>query len=227
MRVKGNRSGGGRVKISHFFLLLIFSSIPVLLIKSFGSRDWHAKAANHEEHNLNTLPAASLANNKDNKVALSQDSAATTDKQDLKDSNFVEFIFSNLDGKTGEEGTVIVQLFPEWCPLGVERIKALTAAKFWDGCKAFRVLDNFMAQLGINGDPKVQSFWVSKKIKDDPVKSSNTRGTVTFAMAGPNTRTTQIFFNFVDNKFLDGQGFAPFGKVVSGLDIIDKVRAHV
>eukprot|EP00985_Skeletonema_marinoi_P023170 scaffold15223_cov58-Skeletonema_marinoi.AAC.1 len=83
---------------------------------------------------------------------------------------------------------------PEWAPLGVERIKELTAAKFYDECRVFRVIHRFMAQLGINGDPKIQKLF-KKEIKDDPVKTSNARGTVTFAMAGPNTRTTQIFFN--------------------------------
>ena len=82
-----------------------------------------------------------------------------------------------------------------------------------------------MVQLGINGDPTVQKQW-RNAIPDDPVKTSNARGTVTFAMAGPNTRTTQIFFNTVNNKYLDGQGFAPFGKVVSGMEVIDSINGE-
>jgi|Transcript_1194 peptidyl-prolyl cis-trans isomerase A (cyclophilin A) len=219
MRVKGKRSDGARAK--HFFLLFALAFVVVILIKSFGSGSWHSKAANDEEHNLNKIPAASLTASKDNQVA---SDTTITKNEAVQDSNFVEFVFSNLDGESGKEGTVIVQLMPEWAPLGVGRIKELTAAKFYDECRVFRVIHRFMAQLGINGDPKIQKLW-KKEIKDDPVKTSNARGTVTFAMAGPNTRTTQIFFNKVDNKYLDGQGFAPFGKVVSGLEeVIDHIN---
>ena len=111
-------------------------------------------------------------------------------------------------------GEVLVKLHPEWAPIGVERIKELTADSFWDECRAFRVLPNFVVQLGINGDPQKQHKW-KHNIKDETsVKASNTRGTVTFAMAGPNTRTTQIFFNKVNNSRLDKENFAPFGDVI-------------
>ena len=215
MRVKANNTNDGtRAKICDFFRLVALSFVAVILIKSLGSGSWHSKAANREEHNISLT-----ASKEDNQVA------SITKNEAGKDSNFVEFVFSNLNGETGREGTVIVQLMPEWAPLGVERIKELIDAKFYDECRAFRVVKKFMAQLGINGDPKVQKLWVGKKIKDDPVKASNTRGTVTFATSGPDTRTTQIFFNKVDNKFLDGQFFAPFGKVVSGLEeVIDHIN---
>jgi len=218
MRVKGNTNNGTSTKIiSHLLRLLTLSFFAVVLIKSFGSGSWHSKAANHEEHNINNIPAASLTV-KDSQVA-------SINNEAVKDSNFVEFVFSNLDGETGKEGILIVQLMPEWAPLGVERIRELVTAKFYDECRAFRVIKRFMAQLGINGDHKVSKLWARKTIKDDPVKTSNARGTVTFAMSGPNTRTTQIFFNMVDNKYLDGQGFAPFGKVVSGLEeVIDHIN---
>jgi len=137
----------------------------------------------------------------------------------------IKFVFGNLDGEEGHEGEVIVKLHPEWAPIGVQRIKDLTADSFWDECRAFRVLPNFVVQLGINGDPVKQKKW-RENIKDDPVKASNTRGTVTFAMAGRGTRTTQIFFNKVDNKSLDGQNFAPFGEVLSGMEIIDRIYAE-
>ena len=219
----GGGGGLGRAK-THFLLLGALALVIVVGVRVFGSGSWHSKAAQHEEHNI-VMSAGSLATAaKDNKVTSNVVAAKdTTNNGDVQDSNFVEFVFSNLDGKAGQEGSVIVQLIPEDAPLGVKRIKELTAAKFWDECRVFRVIHNFMAQLGINGDPKVQKQW-AKAIPDDPVKTSNSRGTVTFATSGKNSRTTQIFFNKVNNKYLDGQGFAPFGKVVSGMDIIDRIN---
>ena len=103
----------------------------------------------------------------------------------------------------------------------------LAQNKFYDDCRFFRVLPGFVAQFGINGNPSVQSQWRSKSLPDDPVKVSNTRGTVVFATAGPNTRTTQIFVNTRNegNAFLDKQGFSPFGQVIEGMDIIDQLYA--
>ena len=87
----------------------------------------------------------------------------------------------------------------------------------------FRVIEGFMVQFGINGDPKISAVWRDANIQDDPVKQSNMRGNVTFATAGPNTRTTQVFINFGNNVGLDEQGFSPFGKVVSGMDVVDSL----
>ena len=80
-----------------------------------------------------------------------------------------------------------------------------------------------MIQFGINGNPNLAALWRSAMIQDDPVKESNRRGYITYAMAGPNTRTTQVFINFQNNSGLDGQGFAPFGRVTSGMDVVDKL----
>jgi peptidyl-prolyl cis-trans isomerase A (cyclophilin A) len=103
----------------------------------------------------------------------------------------------------------------------------LVSNGFYDNCRFFRVLPGFIAQFGINGDPNVMARWRSSSIPDDPVKVSNTRGTVVFATAGKNTRTTQIFINTrgQGNDFLDGQGFSPFGEVISGMEVVDKLYA--
>lgn len=221
MRVKNfsrRDDGGGRAK-THLLVLAATALVMVLGARFFfGTGSWHSKAAQHEEHNISKSVASPATDAIGSQVASS--SAAIID-----DSSFVEFIFSNLEGKSGQEGSVVVQLIPEDAPLGVKRIKELTAAKFWNDCRVFRVVHKFMAQMGINGDPTVQKQW-RNAIPDDPVKTSNARGTVTFAMAGPNTRTTQIFFNTVNNKYLDGQGFAPFGKVVSGMEVIDSINGE-
>jgi peptidyl-prolyl cis-trans isomerase A (cyclophilin A) len=137
----------------------------------------------------------------------------------------VEMQVANIDGEEGKVGTIRIQLRPEWAPRGVQRFEDLTEQGFFDGCRMFRVLPGFIAQFGITGDPTVQSKWRSSSIPDDPVKVSNTRGTVVFATAGPNTRTSQIFINTNQkgNGFLDGQGFSPFGEVIEGMEFADQL----
>ena len=114
-------------------------------------------------------------------------------------------------------GDFIVEVHREWAPIGAERFYQLVKSGFYDECRFFRVVPGFMVQFGINGDPGVQRQW-ENNITDDPVVKSNTRGFVTFATSGPNSRTTQIFINFGDNESLDGQGFAPFGEVIEGME---------
>jgi peptidyl-prolyl cis-trans isomerase A (cyclophilin A) len=121
-------------------------------------------------------------------------------------------------------GPFVVLIHRAWAPKGADRFYNLVKYGFFDNCRFFRVVPNFMVQFGINGDPTVQAPWRSANLADDPVKESNRRGTVTFATAGPNTRTTQVFINFKDNSFLDKQGFAPFGEVVSGMEVVDKIN---
>jgi peptidyl-prolyl cis-trans isomerase A (cyclophilin A) len=121
------------------------------------------------------------------------------------------------------KGAFVIEVHRDWAPNGADRFYNLVKNGFYNDVRFFRVLDGFMAQFGINGNPSLSAVWRNANIKDDPVKQSNTRGTVTFATAGPNTRTTQVFINFGDNAGLDGQGFSPFGKVVSGMDVVDSL----
>jgi peptidyl-prolyl cis-trans isomerase A (cyclophilin A) len=123
------------------------------------------------------------------------------------------------------KGTFVVEVHRDWAPIGADRFYNLVKNGFYDNARFFRVIEGFMVQFGINGDPNVAAVWRDADIKDDPVKESNQRGTITFATAGPNTRTTQVFINFADNAPLDGQGFAPFGKVVSGMEVVDSLYA--
>ena len=122
-------------------------------------------------------------------------------------------------------GTFTIEVQRDWAPKGADRFYNLVKNGLLDECRFFRVVSGFMVQFGINGDPSVSGAWRDKRIADDPVKQSNKRGFITFATAGPGTRTSQLFINFADNNFLDGQGFAPFGKVVEGMDVVDKIFA--
>ena len=125
------------------------------------------------------------------------------------------------------QGTVVIEVIPEWAPLGAARFRELVEDGFFDGCRFFRVVPNFVVQFGINGDPKVQGRWRRANLKDDRATGkSNLKGTVTFATAGANTRTTQLFVNLKDNGFLDQMGFTPFGKVVEGMKAIEKINAE-
>jgi peptidyl-prolyl cis-trans isomerase A (cyclophilin A) len=124
-------------------------------------------------------------------------------------------------------GDFVVDVTRAWAPLGADRFHEAVKAGFFDECRFFRVVPNFMVQFGINGDPEVQTKWRDATIKDDPDPKSNTKGMDTFATSGPNSRTTQMFINFKDNSFLDNQGFAPFGKVSDeGMKIVDKINAE-
>jgi peptidyl-prolyl cis-trans isomerase A (cyclophilin A) len=122
------------------------------------------------------------------------------------------------------KGPIVITVHRAWAPLGADRFYNLVKNGFYDETRFFRVIDGFMAQIGMHGDPSVQRAWTSARLQDDPVKESNKRGYVTFAKSGaPNSRSTQIFINYRDNSSLDRQGFAPFGQVVSGMEVVDKL----
>jgi cyclophilin family peptidyl-prolyl cis-trans isomerase len=132
---------------------------------------------------------------------------------------------TSLEG--GASGNVSILFNSEWAPLGVNRIRELVQANFFDDTGIFRVVPDFVVQWGLSGEPAVQQKWDAKVIRDDPAGVvSNVRGTVTFATGGPNTRTTQLFINLKDNARLDDMGFAPIGKVLGdGMDVIQRIYA--
>jgi peptidyl-prolyl cis-trans isomerase A (cyclophilin A) len=124
------------------------------------------------------------------------------------------------------KGNFTVEVTRSLAPQGADRFYNLVRSGYFKDVAFFRVIPGFMCQFGIHGDPKVSAAWRKAQIPDDPVKASNTRGAVTFATAGPNTRTTQLFISFGDNSRLDSTGFAPFGKVTGGMDVVDKINGE-
>ena len=126
------------------------------------------------------------------------------------------------------KGNFTVEVTRSLAPNGADRFYNLVRSGYFKNVAFFRVIPGFMCQFGIHGDPKVADAWNKDKaqIPDDAVKASNTRGAVTFATAGPNTRTTQLFINFGDNSRLDKTGFSPFGKVTEGMDVVDKINGE-
>jgi len=121
------------------------------------------------------------------------------------------------------KGDFVVTVHRTWATNGADRLYNLAKNGFFDGAKFFRVVPGFVVQFGISPYPKVSEAWRDAMIPDDIVTNHNTRGTVSFASAGENTRTTQIFINLGDNRGLDSNGFAPVGSVVSGMKVVDRL----
>ena len=121
------------------------------------------------------------------------------------------------------KGDIVIEVTRAWAPNGADRFYNLVKIGYFEDIAFFRVIDGFMAQFGIHGEPDVNKAWRMARIQDDPVKESNKPGYVTFATSGPNSRTVQMFINYGDNNRLDGQGFSPFGKVVTGMDVVNKL----
>lgn len=150
-----------------------------------------------------------------------------TESDLLPDGRIIEFLIANLNKNATNKFRI--QLHSSWAPIGVERFEYLTTSDFWKDCRIFRIVKNFVVQFGISSDPIIQAGWEAMgPIIDDPVVASNDRGTVTFATAGEDTRTTEIFINTANNKDLDDQGFAPVGEVLpagegyGGMEVIDE-----
>ena len=133
---------------------------------------------------------------------------------------------SFLVAVTTNRGTVVIAVHRDWAPRGADRVYQLIRARFYDAARFFRVIPRFVAQFGLPADPRRLPSWSKQPIPDDPVRRSNLRGMLTFATAGPNTRTTQLFINLADNPRLDALGFAPIGQVVKGLAIVDALNGQ-
>ena len=125
------------------------------------------------------------------------------------------------------KGLVVVEVHRDWAPLGADRFYNLVKNGFYDDVRFYRVIPNFMVQFGMSGNPAVTSAWNGTTLNDDPVKQSNKRGYITYANTGrPNSRGTNLFINYKDNAFLDSQRFAPFGEVVQGMDVVEKINSQ-
>lgn len=119
------------------------------------------------------------------------------------------------------KGDFVVEVQKSWAPLGAERFNELITSGFYNEARFFRIVPGFVVQFGLPADPaKVDAY---KEFPDDPVKQSNSKGTLTFATRGPNSRTTQVFINLGNNARLDSMGFSPFGLVVEGMDVVEKL----
>lgn len=173
-----------------------------------------------------SVPAQEL--NEPKKTELEASEEKTSGSVDLTDpSKFTEKAPDTfkVEFKT-TKGDFTVEITRSLAPNGADRFYNLVKAGYFKDIAFFRVIPGFMAQFGIHGDPKVAAAWRAARIPDDPVKGSNTRGAITFATAGPNTRTTQLFINFGNNASLDSQGFAPFGEVTEGMDVVNKINGE-
>ena len=121
------------------------------------------------------------------------------------------------------KGAFVLEVRPDWAPRGAGRFMELVRTRFFDDSRFFRVREKFIAQFGIAGDPAVTRKWKDRYFPDDSVRASNVRGTFAFAMTGPNLRNTQVYINLVDNRQLDAQGFSPVGRVIEGMDVVDRL----
>jgi peptidyl-prolyl cis-trans isomerase A (cyclophilin A) len=121
------------------------------------------------------------------------------------------------------KGSFVVDVHRDWAPIAADRFYNMVRNNYFDGVRFFRAVKGFMVQFGIHPRPDVNKAWMNANIMDEPTKHGNTRGTLTFARTGaPNSRSTQLFINTANNAFLDNQGFAAFGEVVEGMDVVDQ-----
>ncbi len=139
----------------------------------------------------------------------------------MQDEKAPDVFRANFDTS---KGGFVVEVTRDWSPLGADRFYTLVKHGFFDNARFFRVIPGFMVQFGLAANPVENKKW--SNLPDDAVKESNKPGYLSFATAGPGTRTTQVFINYGDNARLDGQGFSPFGKVVSGMDVVRELDSE-
>lgn len=166
----------------------------------------------------NNAPAPAVAESGNGQVADDIDWAVALHDPSIATATAPETFRVELETTRGR---VLLELYREWSPRGVDRLYNLVKAGYLADIAIFRAVPGFVAQFGMHGDPKVNEAWSQASIKDDPVTQSNARGTIVFAMAGPDTRSTQFFINLADNSRLDQMGFSPLGKVVEGMEVVD------
>jgi peptidyl-prolyl cis-trans isomerase A (cyclophilin A) len=183
-------------RITHPLLLCIFAALVPALAAGQAQPAAHPSGAHSRAHMTN-------------ESALLHPASLNAKAPDVYEVKF-----------TTTKGDFTVQVNRAWAPLGADRFYNLVKHGFFTGAPFFRVVPGFIIQFGLTPDPAVNRAWQNANIKDDPVTQSNKPGYLTFATAGPNTRTTQLFINFGNNTFLDSQGFAPFGQVTSGMDVV-------
>ena len=185
-------------------LMTLCTGVSGQVERDVVSPDVEARA---EDANGNTVPVSDTTDNND------------TSNTSPNDDDEVQYVQFNVQLDADTTDSFLVKVHPSWAPIGAARFLELVDADFFDNVRFFRVLDNFVAQFGISGDPVVAAAYDSDVLVDDPVVVSNTEGTFSFATAGPGTRTTQIFVSFQDNEFLDDSGFAPFAQLASPEDL--------
>jgi peptidyl-prolyl cis-trans isomerase A (cyclophilin A) len=201
--------------------LLRFTLITGLVVSSLG-----CKEKPKEEPASSASPAETAPDDKVEKTGdeASATSGAAVNLAALDPATAKEQAPATYKARfTTSKGDFVVEVTRDWAPQGADRFYNLVKHGFFSEARFFRAIEGFMVQFGINGDPAVSAKWREATIPDDPVKQSNKRGFVTFATSGKNSRTTQLFINFGNNATLDSMGFSPFGKVVTGMDVVDAV----
>jgi cyclophilin family peptidyl-prolyl cis-trans isomerase len=123
------------------------------------------------------------------------------------------------------KGPFVLEVFRAWAPVGADRFYNLIRSGFYDDSRLSRVVDGWIVQWGIPGDPQVGAVWRTRGMPDDSVRQSNVRGTFAYAMTGPGERTTQVYISLRDNSRQDAQGFAPLGRVAAGMDVVDRLHS--